>query len=104
MKWLFILLGIALVLMLATTIYYVNYIKPNLSKPAKSQSGFTPKIFETTCGGTRFHATWVYSGGVFDNKFTLGAFVKSEERILYENQEGGFFMLPVFPAKQASNW
>lgn len=99
MKWLSILLGTALILLLATTIYYVNYIKPNESKLTKLRSGFTPKIYEATCGGTRFRVAWVYSGGVFDNRFTLSTFTKTEEKILYKNAEGGFFHAACLTAK-----
>ena len=59
----------------------------------------TSKVFEGSCGTTKFRVTAVNSGTPLENVFTLAAITPSGSKNLYVGDEGGWFHAACLAAK-----
>ena len=74
-----------------------------LAIAATSAYAGAPKVFEGSCGATKFRVTAVNSGTPLENVFTLAVITPSGAKTLYVGDEGGWFHAACLPAKQGKS-
>jgi len=66
-----------------------RYLLAILIVASSTAHAATTKVFETTCGVSKFRVTAVNNGFPLDNTFTLAAVTSSGARELFKGEEGG---------------